>query len=383
MILYIEPHFTYSGGGGAGRVVLETAERLAQKGLDIGILTLKARQDVIRPYPNIKYFFAGGPLPNTLSHWLTLPYLLRRINKEIAKLKIDILFPHVFPANYWGFLYKKENRSIPCVWYCHEPSAFVHNLSVIQGLKGPIKYAALISNPFFQQWDRKLVGYTDRILVNSQYTAGLARNIYHREAAVVYPGVDIEKFKPNWQKEDFVFAVGKLTKFKKFDLLLKAIAVHKYQGNKEVQVVISGDGEEKANLIKLTQDLGLRQQVQFTGEITDQQLQEYMQKAKVVVFPTTGEPFGLVPLEAMACGTPTIASNSGGPRESILNGKTGLLFNPDDEFDLATKLQVLLDNENLIKEMAVASRKHIEQTFTWDRTVEKLKDVFSELLLRS
>jgi len=135
LILYIEPHFTYSMGGGAGRVVLETADRLAQKGLDVGLLTLRATEDVIRRYPNIKYFSIGGPLPGTLSHWLTFPRLVKRISKEISKLKVDILFPHVFPANYWGFLYKRQHRTIPCVWYCHEPSAFVYNLSVSEGLR--------------------------------------------------------------------------------------------------------------------------------------------------------------------------------------------------------------------------------------------------------
>ena len=380
MILYIEPHFTYSAGGGAGRVVLETAERLARKGLDVGVMTLSGREDVIRPYPNIKFFFTGGPLPNTLSHWLTLPHLVKRVNREISKLKVDILFPHVFPANYLGFLYKRKNRETPCVWYCHEPSAFIHNISVIQGLKGPIRYAALLSNPFFQLLDRKLVSYTDMILVNSHYTASRVRNIYHREATVVHPGVDIKRFKPGGQKEGFIFTVGKLTKFKKIDLLIRAVGVLKQQGYRNLRAVISGDGQEKANWMRLTRDLGLSRQVQFTGEVSDEQLAIYMQKARVVVFPTTGEPFGLVPLEAMACGTPVIASDSGGPRETVIDGKTGLLFKPDDEYDLASKLKVLLGDDNLAREMSINSRKHVEQTFTWDRTADKLYHIFSELM---
>ena len=63
MILFMQPHFTYPGGG--GKVVLETAERLAQRGLEVGVLTLSADKEVIAPYPRIQFFFLGGPLPNS------------------------------------------------------------------------------------------------------------------------------------------------------------------------------------------------------------------------------------------------------------------------------------------------------------------------------
>jgi len=223
MILFLQPHFTYPGGG--GKVVLEIAERLQQRGLDVGVMTLSAVKEVIDPYPHIKFFFLGGSLPNAISYWLTYPQLMKRINEVISQIKVEVLFPNVFPANYRGFLYKRQYRDIPCMWYCHEPSAFVYNLHIIKGLKGAIKYAALLSNPLFQVLDRRLTRYADKILVNSQYTATQVERIYHRHAEVVYPGVDIQGFKPSQEKEEFLFTIGRLTKFKRIDLIFKALSV--------------------------------------------------------------------------------------------------------------------------------------------------------------
>ncbi len=378
MILFIQPHFTYPGG--SGKLVLETADRLAQRGLNVGVLTLSADKEVIGPYPHIKYFFLGGSLPNTISHWLTYPQLIKQINKAISQLKPEIIFPHVFPANYWGFLYKRRDKNIPCIWYCHEPSAFVHNLKIIKGLKGPIKCAALLSNPVFQVLDRKLAHYADKILVNSYYTAAQVERIYHRRAEVVYPGVDIREFKPRREKEEFIFTIGRLSKFKRIDLILKALAVLKQDRGKDIRLVVGGDGEERANLMKLAQKMGLSQQVYFTGRLPYEQVKEYMGKAKAVIFPTTNEPFGLVPLEAMACGTPVIASNSGGPRETIIDGKVGFLFKPDDEFDLARKIDILSSDHDLNMKMVVAARKHVVENFSWERTTDRIYDALREFV---
>ncbi len=376
MVLYMLSHLTYPGGG--TKFVLRTADRLAQMGLDVGILTISADENIIKDYTNVKYFFLDGPLPDTISYWLTFPSLMRRVARIISQLKVKVLFPHQFPASYWGFLYKRRNPDLPCVWYCHEPSSFVHNLGVINDLKGIIKYAALISNPLFQLVDRRLAHNADRILTNSRYTASLIQKIYHREAEVLYPVMlDIEKINPRSEKDNFIFTLGLLTKFKKVDLIIKALARLKQRGEAKIQLVIGGDGDEKPNLMKLVQGLGLNNQVKFAGRLTEEQVWDYFARARAVVFPTTNEPFGQIPLEAMACGTPVIASNSGGPRETVVNGKTGFLFKPGDEVDLAEKISLLVSDGRMIKEMSSAARKHVEAHFSFDNTLTRLYEILS------
>jgi glycosyltransferase involved in cell wall biosynthesis len=369
LILFLHPHFTFPGG--ASKFVLETAERLAQRGLDVNILTLVADDTIVSSYRHVKIHCVGGPLPNTFSYWLHFPALSKRINQVIYQLKPDILFPQVFPANYWGFLYKRRHKDVPCIWYCQEPSAFVHNSRFILGLKGAIKFAALISNPLFQWLDRKLVGYADTILANSHYTAGLVDKIYHRPATVVYPGVDIKNYKPRFQKRDFIFTVGRLTRFKRIDLIIKALALLR-QKNIRIRLIVGGEGEEKTGLINLARKLDLTGQVEFTGRLSDEEVCKYMSGARFVVFPTTNEPFGLVPLEAMACGTPVIVSNSGGPKETVINGKTGLIFDVDNQADLAKKILSLVKDTDLTRKMATAARKHVEGRFSWDSTIDAL-----------
>jgi glycosyltransferase involved in cell wall biosynthesis len=376
LVLFVFPHFTYPGG--AGKFVLETADRLAKRGLETAVLALSANADVISGYHHIQFHFVGGPLPNTFAHWIGFPSLARRIEQTISRLKPDVLFPQVFPANYWSFLYKRSHRDVPCIWFCQEPSAFVHNVNVIMGLKGPIKAATLISNPLFQLVDRKLVSYADKILANSQYTAGLVKKIYRQPAEVVYPGVDIDRYTPSWRKEEFIFVVGRLTRFKRIDLVLKAIALAKQRGDK-IPLIIGGDGEERAHLTKLAQRLKLNDRVQFAGRLSDEELLSYLRRARFVVFPTTNEPFGLVPVEAMACGTPVIVSNSGGPRETVIEGETGLLFKAGSDVDLADKMQLMWNNGDLINRMSLNARKHAEEKFGWDGVVDRLAKIFQEL----
>ena len=85
-ILYFHPHFTYPGG--AGKFVLETGERLAKMGHNVTVLAQSGDPEIIKDYPDVKFKFIGGPLPNTISHWVQLPLLIKRVfdvTKEIGR----------------------------------------------------------------------------------------------------------------------------------------------------------------------------------------------------------------------------------------------------------------------------------------------------------
>lgn len=125
--------------------------------------------------------------------------------------------------------------------------------------------------------------------------------------------------------------------------------------------------------------LGLQNEVIFLGTVRDDMLKLYYAKAGIVVCPSVNEPFGLVALEAMSSGTAVVASNSGGFKETIIDGKTGLLFNPDDPADLAYKIELLLSNEELRRDLGKSAREH-SMKYSWDKTTENLLQVFKELL---
>lgn len=375
-VVYLHPHFTYPGG--AGTVVLETAKQLVNKGVDVSIITQTGTSDMLKEYSGIRFEFVGGPLPNSFFYWIRYFTIYKKVEKILDAINPDIIFPHVFPANYWGFLYKKHNPKIPCIWYCHEPSAFVHDTRVINGLPAPMRFFAKVSNPIMKVIDKKLVSYADYILVNSDFTASLCKKIYGvSRADTIYPGVNINEF-PHApvKKEGYILCVSRLSKFKKIDMVIKSVFLMKQNGL-SIKLIIIGDGEEKKNLISKSKKLGLTENIIFTGNIDRKILITYYARALCVVFPSIDEPFGIVPIEAQAAWTPVIATKSGGPMESIVDGESGFLIYPGSLDELVEKLLYFSQNPSIAESMGINARKNILNKFTWDKTSEKLLEVFT------
>lgn len=375
-VVYLQPHFTYPGG--SGNFVLETAERLVQRGVDVSIITQVGASDLPQRYPGIQFRFVGGSLPNTISYWANYFRIYKRVEMIIDDIRPDIIFPQVFPANYWGFLYKKHNPEIPCVWFCHEPSAFIHNRQVIDGLPNPMRFFARVSNPLMKVIDINLVSHADYALVNSRYTAERYRGIYGvLETDVIYPGVDISEFpaRPT-EKDNYILCVSRLTKFKRIDLVLDALSLLKQRGFSKKLVVV-GDGEEKENLMEQCQKLGLAATVTFTGKINRNLLILYYARAQCVVFPSVDEPFGIVPIEAQAAWTPVIATRSGGPMESVIDGETGFLVEPNSVDELTERILYLDQNREVVESMGISGRRNVENTFSWEKASEQLLEVFT------
>ena len=375
-VVYLQPHFTYPGG--SGNFILETAERLVQRGIDVSIITQAGASDLPQRYPGIQFRFVGGSLPNTISYWANYLRIYKRVEKIIDDIHPDIIFPQVFPANYWGFLYKKHKPEIPCIWYVHDPSVFIHDRRWIDGLPNPMRFFARASNPLMKVIDTNLVSHADYALVNSKYTAEQYREIYGvLETEIVYPGVDISEFPAHpIEKDDYILCVSRLTKFKQIDLVLDALSLLEQKGISK-KLVIVGDGEEKENLMKQCQKLGLVDTVTFTGKVNRDLLISYYARAQCVVFPSVGEPFGIVPIEAQAAWTPVIATKSGGPMESVVDGETGFLVEPNSVNALAEKILYFDQNKQVAKSMGITGRKNVETMFSWEKATEQLLEVFT------
>ena len=375
-VVYLYSHFTYPGG--AGIFILETARRLAQQGIKVSIIAQRGSPDLLWKYKEINFIFVGGPLPNSVSYWINYLRLYKKVESALDELNPDIIFPHIFPASYWGFLYKKHNPKIPCLWFCHEPSASIYESRAIEGLQFPICLFAKAANPLMRVIDKRLVSNTDHILTNSKFTAKRCENIYGiAETEVVYPGIDISEF-PEYpvEKEDYILCVANLTKFKQINLVLDAIFLLKQKKVKK-NLIIIGDGEEREKLIKQSQALGLTNNVTFTGKISRDLLISYYAKAQCVVFPSVGEPFGIVPIEAQAAWTPVIATRSGGPMESVIDGETGFLVEPNSVNALAEKILYFDQNKQVAESMGITGRKNVETMFSWEKAAEQLLEVFT------
>jgi glycosyltransferase involved in cell wall biosynthesis len=372
-VVIAHPHVTYPGGATA--VALETGARLANRGHEVHLVSLRNLRELTERFGGIQFHDLRGPLSSELRYWLQLPIYQARFDAIVDAVSPDVILAHAFPANYWAFVHRLRKNAVPCVWYCHEPSAFVHDWRVIRGVPWPMQAAVLAANPFLQLVDRILARSADQIVTNSSYTAERIRRIYGRRASVAEPGVDATRFGAGRRKERLVLCVGRLTRFKRFDIVLHAAAELQRQGV-GVRWVIVGSGEEQQALASLATSLSVEESVTFAGLADEATLTGLYRRAAIVAVASINEPFGIVPVEAMAAGAAVVCSDTGGPARAVDDGGTGLHFRSGDPVDLARKVAYLLEHRGLATEMGTRGREIARTRYTWERTTDGIEQAF-------
>lgn len=203
--------------------------------------------------------------------------------------------------------------------YMHSPMRYAWDLyfqylqeAKLKGVKS--WYAKKVLHKI-RLWDVINTNRVDHIVANSNYIAKRIKKIYRREATVIYPPVDIANFSLECNKEDYYLTASRMVSYKKIDLIVEAFGEMQ---NKKLLVI--GDGPDMTTIKqKATKN------IELLGHVSFQQMISYMQKAKAFVF-AAEEDFGIVPVEAQACGTPVLAFGKGGVRETVLEGLSGSFF---------------------------------------------------------
>lgn len=184
----------------------------------------------------------------------------------------------------------------------------------------------------------------------------------------------------DYRGEDIVLFAGKMTRFKGIDILMDAAATYEAQ-LPNVITVLAGDGEERANLEAQAAELGL-QRVHFIGNVAQDELARLYSIADIDLVPSRREPFGLVAVEAMACGTPVVATNQGGLPDFV-NDEVGALVNPEDAADLArgivATLERALANSAWRDEVAAYASGHYSQAVI----IRELDELYREVVSSS
>ena len=204
------------------------------------------------------------------------------------------------------------------ICYCHTPMRYVWDMYDeyyrMAGLGG--KLAMKLFTPYLRKEDLKSAESVDQFVANSRFVADRIKRIYGRDAAVVYPPVDVGFFSGSYEKGDYYLLAGQLIGYKRPDL---AIAACVKMGRK---IVVIGNGNQRAALEK---QYAANPLVTFLGRVSDDELKATYGGAKALIFPGL-EDFGIVPVEAQAAGTPVIAYGRGGALETVKDGETGLFF---------------------------------------------------------
>lgn len=155
-------------------------------------------------------------------------------------------------------------------------------------------------------WDYRTANGVDHFVANSHFIARRIKKVYGREADVIYPPVDIQRFNLQVEKEDFYFTASRMVPYKRIDLIVEA-----FSQMPDKQLVVIGDGTEMAKIKAKSGN-----NVKILGYQPDVVMQDHMRRAKAFVF-AAEEDFGITPVEAQACGTPVIAFGKGGALETI------------------------------------------------------------------
>jgi glycosyltransferase involved in cell wall biosynthesis len=204
------------------------------------------------------------------------------------------------------------------ICYCHTPIRYAwdlqHQYLREAGYKGLKSIIARMMLHYMRLWDARTAPGVDRFVANSSYVARRIRKIYGREATVIFPPVEIGAFPLHVAKEDFYVTASRMVPYKRMDVIVEAFAKMP-----EKRLIVIGDGPEMAKLRKLA-----GANVSLLGYQGDGVLRDHLQRARAFIF-AAEEDFGILPVEAQACGTPVIAYGKGGARDTIigLNDESG------------------------------------------------------------
>ena len=276
---------------------------------------------------------------------------------------------------YWGLLLKRLLR-LPFLVYAH-------GNEVLQAEAFP--------------WSRpgEALRAATRVIANSRFTANLLTdriNVDPSRIRIVHPGCDTRRFSVDVSAEDarrtvgnlgdrgpILLSVGNLVERKGHALVLRALP-KLTQRWPHLVYVIAGEGPFRPSLGRLVGELGIERSVHFVGHVEPAALPSFYRMCDVFVMPSRFleerhdvEGFGIVYLEAGACGKPVVGGRSGGTADAIVEDETGLLVDPTDPDDLAAALTRLLENPTLATRLAQNARERVLTEYTWEAFARRLR----------
>ena len=208
----------------------------------------------------------------------------------------------------------------------------------------------------------------------------IKRGMSSDQITVIPNGIDYQEFTPSPISDRFteptLLYLGRLKAYKRVDIILRAIARLKNSGV-TCRLLIAGDGDYRHRLNTLSKTLGIESNVQFLGFVAEAEKLKLLRKSWIHVLTSSKEGWGITNLEAAACGTPTIASDSPGLRDSVLHEKTGFLVPHGNHEAVANRMVQLFDDITLRIKMGQTSRAFAEQ-FSWEKSAIAVEELLQQ-----
>ncbi len=393
--------------GGQNIYVFYLAKFLGRLGISVDIFTRwdrKNKKEVVKLNGNLRVIrVKAGPkkyMPRDSFLKIVDEFannILKRIEKE--KIQYDVIH-----TNYWysGIIGLKIAKIIK------KPLVHVYH-SV-----GKIRFESLKKfkiqkddNELFKQRmiaEKEIAQRADRIIATSPVEKKIIKKLFDLEEEkikVITIGVDTKIFRPIVMEkarrllkiengEKCILYVGRIEWRKGIGTLLFAFRniVADYP---DAKLYVIGGGKSKSvkkleeaeseRIKKIANELGLENKIIFLGAKKQKNLYKYYSASNVCVVPSYYEPFGIVPIESMACGTPVVASRTGGLQYSVKDGKTGHLTKPRDYNDLAEKIKETLKNgKDIYRQNCL---KRVQNKFVWEKIAKQYQNYFNQLILKT
>jgi D-inositol-3-phosphate glycosyltransferase len=378
--------------------VVETAKRLAERGIKVEIFTRATTAtdaDSVELFPGVLVrHISAGPFEGLRKE--DLPAQLCAVTAGVLRAEAnreegfyDLIHSHYWLSGQVGWI-AQERWGVPLVHTMHT-MALVKNAALAEG-DSPEPAIRVIG-------EEQVVATSDRLIANTQAEARELIELYHADphkVRVVSPGVDLTSFTPgdkvasrqrlgvNLNAVVLLF-VGRVQPLKAPDLLIKA-AAKILEAQPELlgrlQVVVcggpSGSGlEHPESLAELVVELGIQSSVRFVPPAGREQLIDWYRSADLCVVPSYSESFGLVAIEAQACGTPVVAARVGGLPTAVAHNYSGVLIDGHEVSDWANAIRELVNDSSRLSELAIGARVH-SQDFSWEVTTDRLIEVYDE-----
>ena len=385
--------------GGLNVYVVEVSKRLAQRGIEVEIFTRMTDgalpiQSEMAPGVHVRNVIAGPfeglgkeDLPGQLC-----AFAQGVMRAEAARPEgwYDLVHSHYWLSGQVGWL-AADRWQVPLVHSMHTMARVKNSLLAEGDAPEP---------PGREIGEAQVVDAADRLVANTQGEAGELVDLYGADPGkvrVVPPGVDLELFTPGDgaaararvglpRNAHVLLFVGRIQPLKAPDVLLRAAAVllaRRPELRQSLVVAVlggpsgSGVGKPRA-LQELAQQLGIDAQVRFVPPVDRVTLAQWYRAADLVAVPSYSESFGLVAVEAQACGTPVVAAAVGGLPFAV--GDSGLLIDGHESADWSAGLEGLLDDPGRREMLSRKAVEHASQ-FSWERTTDRLLEVYTESML--
>jgi phosphatidylinositol alpha-1,6-mannosyltransferase len=245
---------------------------------------------------------------------------------------------------------------------------------------------------------RFVLRHANRVIANSEHTRDtlLAMGVDSARITVIYPGVDVAVFRPDLDTtglreslgirpdEKLLFSVGRLSRCKGFDQMVRAVAQLRAEGI-PLRYVIAGIGEDADYLDSLIAEHNVQDIVHRIGAVSETDLPGWMNACDVFAMPNReingdNEGFGMVFIEAAACGKPSLAGEAGGTASAVLHEQTGLRVDGVDAANVVQGLRQLLNRPGWMRELGQAGLKRVHASFAWEQVAQATQ---REILARS